>query len=100
MSLVSRVSFIRRGFILAVLKDAGIRPKVREELIRVVRNGRMLLEMAWRSEEGSGSGGLHMQAGKALSKLFFAKDRLKYKALWLQCISDMHELKTGYPVTW
>ena len=27
--------------ILAVLKDAGLRPEVREELMRAVRNGRM-----------------------------------------------------------
>ena len=32
-------------------------PEVREELIRVVRNGRMSLETAWRSEEGIGSRG-------------------------------------------
>ena len=43
---------MRRGFILSVLKDAGTMHEVREELIREVRNGRMLLETAWRSEEG------------------------------------------------
>ena len=49
---------LRRGFILAVLKDAGTMPEVRAELIRAVRNGRMSLEPAWRSEEGIGSRGL------------------------------------------
>ena len=34
MSVVSRVGFVRSSFILAVLKDAGTRPEVREELIR------------------------------------------------------------------
>ena len=38
MSVVSRVGFLRRGLILAVLKDAGIRPEVREELMRLMRN--------------------------------------------------------------
>ena len=33
MSVMSRVGFLR-GFILAVLKDAGTMPEVREELIR------------------------------------------------------------------
>ena len=32
-------------------------PEVREELIRAVRNGRMPLETAWRSEEGMRSRG-------------------------------------------
>ena len=50
--MVSRVGFLRRGFILAGLKDAGPMPEVREELIRAVRNGKMSLETAWRSEEG------------------------------------------------
>ena len=44
MSVVLRVVFLRRGFILAVLKDAGTMPEVREELIVDVRNGRMSLE--------------------------------------------------------
>ena len=52
MSVVLRVGFLRRGFILAVLKDAGTMPEVREELISEVRNGRMSLETAWRREEG------------------------------------------------
>ena len=43
MSVVSRVGFLRRGFILAVLKDAGKKPEVREELIIEVRNGRISL---------------------------------------------------------
>ena len=30
MSVVLRVGFLRRGFILAVLKDAGTMPEVRE----------------------------------------------------------------------
>ena len=42
------------GSTLAILKDAGIRPEVREELMRVVRNGRMSLEAAWKREEGMG----------------------------------------------
>ena len=54
---MSRVGFLRRGFILAVLKDAGTMPEVREELMRAVRNGRRSLEMAWRREEGIGSRG-------------------------------------------
>ena len=41
MSAVSRVGFLRSGLTLAVLKDTGIRPDVREELMRVVMNGRM-----------------------------------------------------------
>ena len=32
MSVVSRVGFLMSGLILAVLKDAEIRPEVREEL--------------------------------------------------------------------
>ena len=55
--MVSRVGFLRRGFILAVLKDAGTMPEVREELMRAVRNGRRSTEMAWRREEGIGSRG-------------------------------------------
>ena len=50
--MVLRVGFLRRGFILAVLKDAGTMPEVREELKSVVRNGRISLETAWRREEG------------------------------------------------
>ena len=52
MSVVLRVVFLRRGFILAVFKDAGTMPEVREELIIEVRNGRMSLETSWRREEG------------------------------------------------
>ena len=52
MSVVLRVIFLRRGFILAVLKDAGTMPEVREELISAVRHGRKSLETSWRSEEG------------------------------------------------
>ena len=57
MSVVLRVIFLRRGFILAVLKDAGTMPEVREELIVDVRNGRMSLETSWRREEGIASRG-------------------------------------------
>ena len=57
MSVVLRVIFLRRGFILAVLKDAGTMPEVREELIIEVRNGRMSLETSWRREEGIASRG-------------------------------------------
>ena len=47
MSAESRVDFFRHGFTIDVLKGAGIRPEVKEELIRVVRNGKMLCEMSW-----------------------------------------------------
>ena len=57
MSVVLRVGFLRRGFILAVLKDAGTMPEVREELIIEVRNGRISLETSWRREEGIASRG-------------------------------------------
>ncbi|XP_014676761.1 PREDICTED: uncharacterized protein LOC106816650 [Priapulus caudatus] len=43
---------------------------------------------------------LHLQAGEALSKLFFAMDRIKYKRLWPRYIADMHELRTSHPETW
>ena len=43
---------------------------------------------------------LHLQAEKALSKLFFAMDQIKYKRLWSRYIADMHELKTSHPETW
>ncbi len=43
---------------------------------------------------------LHLEAGDALSKLFFAFDRIKYKRLWPRYIADMHELKTKHPATW
>ncbi len=43
---------------------------------------------------------LHLQAGEALSKLFFALDRIKYKRLWPRYIADMHELKAKHPATW
>lgn len=42
---------------LAVLKADGISPELREKLMRMVRNGLMLLEIAWRRVEGIGSGG-------------------------------------------
>jgi len=42
----------------------------------------------------------YLQAGEALSKLFFAMDRLKYKRIWPRYISDMHALKTDHPDTW
>ena len=43
---------------------------------------------------------LHLQAGEALSKLFFALDRIKYKRLWPRYIADMHDLKINHPETW
>ena len=43
---------------------------------------------------------LHLQAGEALSKLFFSMDRIKYKRLWPRYIADMHDLKTDHPETW
>ena len=43
-----RGGFLRSGFTLAILKDAGIRPEVGEELMR---------EVAWKREEGMGSRG-------------------------------------------
>ena len=55
--MVSRVGVLWSGLILAGFKDSGIRPEVREELMRVVRTGRMSLEMTWRSEQGIGSRG-------------------------------------------
>ena len=54
---MSRFRFLRRGFILAVLNNAGTMPEVREELMRAVSNGRRLTEMAWRREEGIGPRG-------------------------------------------
>ena len=57
MSMVLRVVFLWRGFILAVLKDAGTMPEVKEELIIDVRNGRMSLETSWRREMGIASRG-------------------------------------------
>ncbi len=43
---------------------------------------------------------LHLEAGEALGKLFFALDRIKYKCLWPRYIADMHEMKTKHPATW
>ncbi len=43
---------------------------------------------------------LHLEAGEALSKLFFALDQTKYKCLWTRYITDMQEMKTKYPATW
>ena len=45
MSVESRLGFFRSGFTVAYLKGAVISPEVREELIRVVRNGRMSCEL-------------------------------------------------------
>lgn len=42
---------------------------------------------------------LHLQAGKVVSDLFFALDRIKYKHLWPQYIPEMQELKKSYPET-
>jgi hypothetical protein len=43
---------------------------------------------------------LHLEAGEALSKLFFAFDRIKYKRLWPRYIADMYALKQNHPDTW
>ena len=43
---------------------------------------------------------LHRQAGEALSKLFSAMDRIKYKRLWPRYIADMHDLRANHPQTW
>ena len=43
---------------------------------------------------------LHLQAGEALCKLFFALDRIKYKRLWPRYIADMQEMKQSHPETW
>ena len=43
---------------------------------------------------------LHLEAGEALSKLFFAMDRIKFKLLWPHYIADMHALKLDHPETW
>ena len=43
---------------------------------------------------------LHLQAGEALSKVFFSMDRIRYKRLWPRYIADMRDLKTNYPQTW
>ena len=55
MSAESRVGFCQSCLTVAVLKVAGIWPEVREELIGVMRNGKMSCEMFWRGEEGIGS---------------------------------------------
>ena len=51
-SFICKLSFFKSCFTVAVLKGAGIMPELRDELIRVVRNGRMSREMCWRREEG------------------------------------------------
>lgn len=43
---------------------------------------------------------LHLQAGEALSKMFFAMDRIKCQRLWPRYIADMHTLQTDHPETW
>ena len=43
---------------------------------------------------------LHLEAGDALGKLFFALDRIKYERLWPRYTADMHEMKTKHPATW
>lgn len=48
MSAESRLGFV------AVLTAAGIRPEVRDELIRLVMDGKMSCEMSWRRKEGMG----------------------------------------------
>jgi hypothetical protein len=57
ISVVLRVGFLKRGFMLATLKDTGTMPEVREELLSEVRNGRMSLETSWRREKGIASRG-------------------------------------------
>ena len=46
------MGFFRSEFTIAVLKGAGLRTELKEELIRVVWNGKMPCEMSWRREEG------------------------------------------------
>ena len=43
---------------------------------------------------------LHLEAGEAFSKLFFAMDRITYKRLWPRYVADMHALKIVHPETW
>ena len=43
---------------------------------------------------------LHLEAGEALSKLFFAIDSIKYKRLWPRYIAGMHALNIDHPETW
>ena len=43
---------------------------------------------------------LHLEAGEAPSKLFFAIDRIKYSRLWPRYIADMKDLKVNHPDTW
>ena len=43
---------------------------------------------------------LRLQAAEALSKLFFAFDRIKYKRRQPRYIADMHDLKTNHLATW
>ena len=89
--MVSGVGFLRGGFILTVLKDAGTMPEVREELMRVLRNGRRSLEVAWRREEEIGSRG-HVMAWLELTILLtslevrvikWAKTEVKMGGGWM-----------------
>ena len=43
---------------------------------------------------------LHFEAGEALSKMFFAINRIKYKRLWPRDIADKYDLRTNHPSTW
>ena len=43
---------------------------------------------------------LHLEAGDAFSKLFFAMVRIKYKRLWPRYIADMHAPKIDHPEAW
>ncbi|PIK35185.1 hypothetical protein BSL78_27992 [Apostichopus japonicus] len=43
---------------------------------------------------------VHLEAGEALSKMFFAMDRIKYKRLWHRYIADMYDLRNNHPNTW
>ena len=41
---------------------------------------------------------LHLEAGEALSKMFFDMDQIKYKRLWPRYIADMYDLRTDHPM--
>ena len=43
---------------------------------------------------------LHLEAGDALSKMFFAMDSIKYKRLLPRKIADMYDLRTNHPNIW
>ena len=43
---------------------------------------------------------LHLEAGEALSKLFFTFNHVKYKYFWPRYIADMYELNIKRPAVW